>query len=284
MFKIKSFALILGVFIMSFLIGYLVFAAWQEPNTAPPGGNVSAPVNVGQNEQWKEGGLAVGAEGITPFDVTGSITAPIFYDANDHNNRYVDPSGISVFSQIFTPYLQSYSPWPANEPKWRSDINKDGVVDTIDLSIVVPAIGCSSGNSCWDAPIGVDNLGNYIYGRDADVYNSGSSAGKIDLQDLTALVYNYDKYYHLTVDHFSGFSAASFEGLVEITNGNLTITGGDVVVTDGYLTITKTFAGAPTPGDCTASTLGRFAIDTTNNRLYICMGAAGWKYATLLNP
>ena len=59
--KTKSIALILGVLTMSFLVGYLVFAAWTEPTQTPPGGNVPAPLNVGSVDQIKSGGLSVGA-------------------------------------------------------------------------------------------------------------------------------------------------------------------------------------------------------------------------------
>ncbi len=44
-------------------------------------------------------------------------------------------------------------------------------------------------------------------------------------------------------------------------------------------------AGAPPATDCDAAgELGRISIDTTNNRLYVCMGAArGWDYMALTN-
>lgn len=42
-----------------FLTGFMVFA-WTEPGSAPPGGNVAAPLNVGNIGQSKEGGLILG--------------------------------------------------------------------------------------------------------------------------------------------------------------------------------------------------------------------------------
>ena len=54
----KTIALSLGVLVMSFLVGYLVFAqVWQEPTAAPPGNNVDAPINVGIIDQDKTGWL-----------------------------------------------------------------------------------------------------------------------------------------------------------------------------------------------------------------------------------
>lgn len=53
------------------------------------------------------------------------------------------------------------------------------------------------------------------------------------------------------------------------------------VASGSYARFDKTFAGAPTAGDCDdAAEQGRIAIDTTNHRFYWCQGAAGWKYAT----
>lgn len=60
--KTKSIALILGVLAMSFLVGYLVLA-WTEPTTTPPGGNVPAPLNVGNVGQSKVGGLILNTGG-----------------------------------------------------------------------------------------------------------------------------------------------------------------------------------------------------------------------------
>ena len=70
--KTKSIALILGVITMSFLVGYLILAAWTEPTTSPPGGNVPPPLNTSINAQAKEGALVVGANpsvGITSLIV-----------------------------------------------------------------------------------------------------------------------------------------------------------------------------------------------------------------------
>jgi hypothetical protein len=83
MSKLKSLALILGVLIMSFLVGYLVFAQiWQEPTAAPPGGNRPAPLNVGLTDQTKQGALFIG----------GGVTAPVFKDSGD-TTYFIDPTG-----------------------------------------------------------------------------------------------------------------------------------------------------------------------------------------------
>jgi len=54
------------------------------------------------------------------------------------------------------------------------------------------------------------------------------------------------------------------------------------VANGGYAQFEKTFAGAPTAGDCDAAAeLGRLTFDTTNSRFYYCTGATGWVYNSL---
>ncbi|MEK7128902.1 MAG: hypothetical protein AAB858_00980, partial [Patescibacteria group bacterium] len=50
--------LLLGAFLVA---TSSVSALWQGPTQTPPGGNVSAPVNVGNNAQIKEGNLTLNA-------------------------------------------------------------------------------------------------------------------------------------------------------------------------------------------------------------------------------
>jgi len=67
--KAKAIALILGVLATSVFVSYLVLA-WTEPTSAPPGGNVAAPLNTSINAQSKEGALVLGAN---PAVTTGLI-------------------------------------------------------------------------------------------------------------------------------------------------------------------------------------------------------------------
>ncbi len=89
MFKFsKPIALILGVFILSLMAGY-VLADWKEPTAEPPGDNVEAPINVGGDEQTKSGHLIIS----NPL----GITAPIFYGYGPPaNTYYINPDGQSV--------------------------------------------------------------------------------------------------------------------------------------------------------------------------------------------
>lgn len=50
------------IFTLLFIAGFAVYA-WTEPSQAPPGGNVSAPLNAGPTGQSKEGGLILNTGG-----------------------------------------------------------------------------------------------------------------------------------------------------------------------------------------------------------------------------
>ncbi len=77
----KQIAFILAVIILSFLVGYAISQAWTEPTEAPPGNNVSAPVNIGTTAQTKQGAL----------QVTADFTANRLLDTSD-NSYYIDPA------------------------------------------------------------------------------------------------------------------------------------------------------------------------------------------------
>lgn len=81
--KLKSFAFLIGVLILTLVSGYFIFAAWTEPGSPPPDGNVSTPINVGIDPQAK----------------AGRISATEFYDYNDPS-YYVNPASQSVLSKI----------------------------------------------------------------------------------------------------------------------------------------------------------------------------------------
>jgi hypothetical protein len=89
---LNSLALFLAVLIFA-LGAVLATIAWTEPTSAPPGGNIPAPINVGSQAQTKQGPLTtVGA-----LTSNTALYSPIFYDL-DNTSWYVNPSGTSVFS------------------------------------------------------------------------------------------------------------------------------------------------------------------------------------------
>lgn len=54
----KTTALVFGVLVLVFAVGFYIFA-WTEPSQAPPAGNVETPLNVGPQAQTKQGNLTI---------------------------------------------------------------------------------------------------------------------------------------------------------------------------------------------------------------------------------
>ncbi len=91
----KIIPLCLGVLAVSCLLGYVVLA-WTEPSVGPPGGNVSAPINMGTNYQAKDGDLGLRTFYTDDINVGGAI--PDLYSA--HGNLIVKNSSNKVTLEI----------------------------------------------------------------------------------------------------------------------------------------------------------------------------------------
>lgn len=61
----KAISISFGVIIILFLTVFYI-SAWTDPTAVPPGGNVSAPINVGGSLQAKEGVLVLQRQGLLP--------------------------------------------------------------------------------------------------------------------------------------------------------------------------------------------------------------------------
>ena len=57
-FSSKTISITFCIFVLLFVLGFYV-VAWEEPASAPPDGNVYAPINTGNSNQYKEGRLGV---------------------------------------------------------------------------------------------------------------------------------------------------------------------------------------------------------------------------------
>jgi len=75
----KITALAFGVLVVSFAVGFYVFA-WQEPTEAPPEGNVPTPINVSDTPQTKKGDLTIG---IAEIQGDGSMSPELNADKLD---------------------------------------------------------------------------------------------------------------------------------------------------------------------------------------------------------
>jgi len=60
----KNAVFVFGILTILFLVAFYT-VAWQEPASTPPVGNVPTPLNVGSEDQSKEGGLTLNTEGGT---------------------------------------------------------------------------------------------------------------------------------------------------------------------------------------------------------------------------
>jgi len=86
--------IIFGILVICFLIGFSVLA-WTEPTQAPPQGNVPAPINVGNIDQYKTGRIGAYTNGIdTNYGLTvGSGATPQGLKATGNsyfqNNLYI---------------------------------------------------------------------------------------------------------------------------------------------------------------------------------------------------
>ena len=122
----KMISITFGVLVICFAVGFYAYAVWQEPTDTPPGGNVSAPINVGAVEQIKSGrlGLSVGdadnTYGLTVGNTYGNglkVTGSSYFEGNIVllNNSMVDGVDISDYSPYFINSAGS------NSQVWTSD-------------------------------------------------------------------------------------------------------------------------------------------------------------------
>lgn len=101
--KTFSKSTILGLTLGVFLAAYAAFA-FDPPASAPPGGNVPAPINVGPDAQIKAGGLWVGSLGVDGGAQFGGIVESIsggfrFPDGSTQTTA-VDPTRLGVADAI----------------------------------------------------------------------------------------------------------------------------------------------------------------------------------------
>lgn len=83
--QIKKVVAITGIMIGGFALSVLAQSTFTEPTQQPPGGNIAAPVNVGDNFQIKSGKLALG-------------TLKTY--SQESNRPFLDVSGIGMFDAL----------------------------------------------------------------------------------------------------------------------------------------------------------------------------------------
>ena len=151
----------------------------------------------------------------------------------------------SVYENIITPYRinltleKNVGGSPLYQPQ---DINKDGFIDSADVTLLFPKSGvvyaCVNTSACWNKTIGIDNLGNYIYTRDLDIAPAGAPDGKIDILDVTYISGPgvYEPRVYLSGTSRSGLPAAEFTAADGSNNTNaiVRIINADITPGEGH--------------------------------------------------
>ncbi len=88
----KKSLLTLLIFTLSFGVGYWVLG-WVEPGTAPPGGNVTMPINIGTTDQWKQGRLGVGTDTAGIYWLTDTGDSLYFQNKDDETQMVIGYDG-----------------------------------------------------------------------------------------------------------------------------------------------------------------------------------------------
>jgi len=96
--KVVSLAVVLAV------SANVAYAVWSNPTDAPPGSNVSAPINVGASTQTKAGVL-----GATRFNATNGSWALFALDAASAQNAAAQSEAASL--NVNDIYIRSVSQW-----------------------------------------------------------------------------------------------------------------------------------------------------------------------------
>ncbi|MDD5231676.1 MAG: hypothetical protein PHC43_10130 [Candidatus Marinimicrobia bacterium] len=95
----KSFIYLLAVVIVSFVAGYVVFATWSGPATAPPDSNPNPPIIISTSPQAKSGRIS--AKAFLDYN------DPEYYLKDDYGNMRL--SGNLSFESALIDYTRAYN-------------------------------------------------------------------------------------------------------------------------------------------------------------------------------
>lgn len=276
----QTLALCLGVFVLSFLIGLAVLA-WTEPGAAPPGGNVSAPINVSNTAQRKTGALRVGGfisdsatnlatlSGNVGIGTTAPETKLHIYNPNPVTISF--PDDILTFSRAGVINKTVFKYKNGDFPLTISSGGKD--ILTLKGSGNV-GIGTTEPGTKLEVAGQIKVAGVAVAGASDEILTF-SRAG---VAMKTVFKYKSGEY-PLTISSVGGTPYTEKDILTLRGSGNVGIGTTEptskLQVSGGYIQI-PTITGIPRPEDCNGATAaGRMVVRTDGTAattLYVCNG------------
>lgn len=178
-------------------LGLQFVRAWTEPTTAPPGGNVGAPINTGVQRQDKDGSLAVWGKSGSGFGVLG-------YNSNGGAYGYL---GYGGWGGLFggptysTSYSYSTAMYDSNDSNYYVDPNGNSNLNKLNLSRTGAGECCSGGDATLSLAESTSSTGKKA---GVQFHNSGVSEGQLRLdngtngRELKAYSYQTDMDLHAT--------------------------------------------------------------------------------------
>ncbi|MBI2041832.1 MAG: hypothetical protein HYT20_02335 [Candidatus Nealsonbacteria bacterium] len=185
-----------------FLAGFAAYA-WTEPSSAPPDGNVDAPINVGSVDQNKIGGLSIGGvlRGISNAIFDGSVGigtqtpgAKLDIQGGDIKVGATDIKGDGTIStNLNADKLDNFH---------ASELGKTALYGQVDLTYSSVACGIQTNGAypvyCSSLSPGQCAIaGTQIVGASGNVYNCNwyGPACPAGYQVVTVFPYVYSLYY-----------------------------------------------------------------------------------------
>ena len=228
----KKINFLLKIFIIIFgcLLSAETAFAWTDPSAAPPGGNVSAPINISTAKQIKAGALGLGGADPTDYSLHVSTVG----GKAAVKTSYVGDTGYVMLSSILCGFISGRSCGVVAktadnytvgvEASGSSNYGVVGQTGKID-GIGIAGYGGASGYGVWAQSIGDLGTGLYADGQKKAVIASNSSAKttvylgyKSDTISASPNVYSYGVYSEVMPVPHTGVTPVAIYGKFDANN------------------------------------------------------------------